>query len=204
MTGLIALQTHNALNLHFSPSVDYDYVLYNGKTKLNADTLKKHPYKWQYAGLEKKAGNNLIYLMYAIFKDSEFGWVKPKKLFARSNNKEIASFVECMTDLDNNWFVEDCQFMKEALEKEGLPSYTLFDEKGMYPRIYTMYRKEEIHLETLLLLDMYVQSVLMKDRSKDVLFWPSEITHLNRVSSLLSLIFNRVDVERAFKNHYLI
>ena len=180
MIGFRAYEMHTALNLHFSGK--YDFFKYGGKTRLKPESFETNQFKWQYANFEKKYEQQLL-MFYLIYKRLDFpGYIPPKALFVHASKLHSKKVYD---GTNSNILVG----IENDLERILKHSSTLFDQDGVYPKLYTMYLNTEIELETLLLIDRYVHRVFTKENSLDIIAWKGIIDHMMMVQPfVLSLI----------------
>lgn len=198
MKGLILFEMHSALNLHFNQKTNYDFFLYHGKTRVNKDTFNRSPFKWQYVGIENKI-DHLLWFMYTSYKDSNWKYITPKKLFLQARywrNKVVHKHPQ---EFMNNIVKNDLQTLRTIYNG----SINIFDVNGLYPNLYNEFKQGTITLESFLLIDSYIKSVCYKDLSQDIVSWPLIIQDLNIARPFVEELFNRLEFNSLFSENYL-
>jgi hypothetical protein len=193
MRGLTALQVHQSLNLHFSKKSPYDCIKYNFKTKASVDTLKQHPNRWQYAGLEKNCVN-VVYALFSVYEENNFQFITPTQLFRKARQYYNTTPDEFLDTVFKNDLI--------YLRKQYDSGPQLFGSTGMYPALYDEYKDGKIHLRTLIILSMFIMDVINTD-SKDIIAWPKFVQHCHKIEGFIALFFDRTTVESLFAEHYL-
>lgn len=181
MVGFRAYEMHTAMNLHFSGK--YDFFKYGGKTRLKPETFEKHQFRWQYANFEKKYEHQLL-MFYLVFKRFDFAGfcVSPKALFVHASKLHSNK----VYDGTNRLLLVG---IENDLERILVHSINIFEQDGLYPKLYTMYQNGDLGLETLLLLDKYVHKVFTPDNSVDIIAWKGIIDQMMLIQPfVLSLI----------------
>jgi len=198
MRGFDLYQTHNAFNLHFNNKNNYRFFDYNGKTRVTEESLKKSPFRWQYAGLEPKI-NHLLWFMYSIYKESDWSYIPPKSLFFKGRTWLQKNQYQHPVDYMNEAVREDLQWLRS----EHAGSTSLFDRQGLYPAVYQHYTQHHITLETLLLIETHIKCVLVNENSEDIVSWPMVINQMKLIQPFVEHMFDRYEFEHMFAKVYL-
>ncbi len=194
MIGFTAYETHTALNLHFNKSASYDFFLYNGKTKMTRETFTRSNFQWQYAALERKI-DNLLLFFYEAYKANGFKYVRPGELFRRTKMAQPR-----IEDYNDN-IVRDLQRMRELYVDNPLD---LVEVGTLYPNVYEAHVYGKISLETALLVDLHVKTVFNTDLSKDIVSWPIIVNDMEKVRPFIDRLFDSEQFIENFSNHYLL
>lgn len=179
--GFNAYQCHQAMNLHFGKS-NYDYFTYNGKTKATKESFAKSKFKWQFISLERKT-EYLLWFYYQCFKFYGFSYVTPQMVFNFSRKNTIPLHSDDAWDI----IISDLKRLKRFYKNQP---QDMFSPSGLYPDIYKRYKKEDLSLETLLLIDLNVAEVFHKDQSSDIIAWPGIIDQMNSVKPFIDTFFD--------------
>ena len=128
-----------ALQRHFT--TDYDYFKYHGKVRGSKESYQKRNDMWSFEKICKIIPeNNRLDFMVANFLENPQCWVK---------NMDIShynSYVACHKNI-TSIFKQDL----ERIQQEG-PAKVMQVTQS-YPKIYDMYIKKDITLETLVILN---------------------------------------------------
>src|SRR5664280_2913502 len=138
MTPFEAYQTYNNLKLHFTQR-SYDYIKYQGKSRLNEGAFDGRPDKIFFQKLAKHK-NAFDYIL-ANMVNSPTTYVK-----------ELAYSEQC-EQVYREWLkkIESITYLvSEDLSKLNRQSFKL--TKNNHPPIFKMYLRKEIMLETLCIL----------------------------------------------------
>lgn len=199
MVGFNAYNTHIALNLHFDTNGgSYDYFKYNGKTRATKDSFKKNPFRWQYAALEQKAGSNLLYYYYLVFKHNDFKYVRAShglfkllKTFSSDYSLDPASHI-------SEQILNDLSRLKSKYSDDYSEMVAVDD---LYPSLYDDYQYDSlIDIETLLLFDSHITSILNPQSSNDVVTWPSILIKMEKVRPFVLQFTDRKHFMDAFNS----
>jgi len=198
MKGFVLYELHTALNLHFNNKNNYDFFLYHGKTRVNEDTLKKSPFRWQYAGVESKL-EHVLWFMYNAYKENEWAYIPPKSLFFKVRNW-----------IKNNKFQHPDDYLKVIVQNDLIwlrqqyqGSTKLFEVNHLYPNLYEDYKNSCITLETVLLIDTHIKSLFTEDTSRDIVSWPLIIKQMEKIQPFVEQLFDRSSFEELFSKVYL-
>ena len=180
MKGFEAYRLAHAVWLHFNTDT-YDLFKYKGKTKVTMDKFKTEPNRWVYEWLETQ---DFPFLLYLNAKQYDFERFAPKthlkaftslvKRFPHKADAHIGTFLE-----------SDLRALKSFVERGSATSHT-------YPIPYQAYVKGLIQIETLILLDAYIEPVLQSHLSSDPIAWPEFLRKCDRVKPF---VFNLLDGE---------
>ena len=155
---------YNALKLHFEQD-SYDAIKYNFKSNIKPQSFFARKDKFFFAKLAKNYGDNLLDYYVANFKngvsyvgdmineDGESNYTKHKKVM-ESLTREFQKDINKLVDMD-------IEFDK------------LFVVEQTHPIIIKLLMREEIHLETVIILDSIIG--FMERESKKItetIIWP--------------------------------
>lgn len=170
-----------AMKLHFKS--DYDYVKYQGKTRLKKDNFLSRKDQVFYDKLARV--KNIKYLLIANLFEKSNIWVghlfnedsleKGKKLQARHESLTYR-FEQDLSKFDT---------LNEALN---------VNKAGDYPLLYNMYKQGEVMPETLLILnDLYKIFDYWDKTIEDKFLWPQEKDRLLNLGSFLLYDRNKMN-----------
>lgn len=196
MKGFSLYQKHLALNLHFNEKSNYDFFRYNGKTRANVDSFVKSKYRWQYVGLENFLSdkNDLQYLYYC-YKVHNFDFISAHSLFDREVKQGFNNFSRKCDQL--TWVESELLDMKKFINGLDMQMHEMFKcaSGDIYPLSYMCLEQNVISMETFLLIDTHIKTVLNNDASIDPLRWPSVVSKLLMIKPFVGMFFNK----RAFR-----
>lgn len=196
MDGYTLYEAHNAFNLHFSKG-GYDYFKYNGKTRLNKESFRKAPTKWQYNALERRL-EHITWFLWLSYKSKGFSYIPPKTLFYSARNNGVLTHAH-PDDYLKSIIKTDLHFLQNKYN-----GTTDFLEKGdLHPSIYEDYTEGEISIETMLLIDCYIVKVFTSDASSDIISWPLVVQRMEKLSPFVELLFDESSFVTMFTREYL-
>lgn len=181
MIGFKAYEMHTALNLHFT--TDYDFFKYGGKTRVTLSSFSKNKFKWQYAAIENKYEKNMLLLFYLVYNKISFEYLSPKSLFYNSSkifNDDISK--EIILNSVRGDFIKHKSKIKN-----------FFDVESIYPLCYSLYLDDELSIETLCLLDAYINKIFIDGVSNDKIFWTDVIKKMNKIQPFILSFINKRD-----------
>jgi len=166
-TGFEAYKLYSAMKLHFT-SKSYDYFRYNGKTNVSQDNFLKNKAKYQFYKLSRKFSLEELrnfYLANFVYGDSS--WVGemtgPEGETAYKKWQKINQSLSYVFQSDI-----------EKLTDEGSPEEMLIVKNGQHPRLLTEVVSGEISIETIVILNSFLNFFPMWDRKiDDDLLWPN-------------------------------
>lgn len=170
MTAYESFCIFNALKLHFT-SESYNYFTYNGKTKTNINVFENRKDKYYFYKLAKtfhdKEEFKLFLISNFISPSSEKIWIG--NFIDESAFDEFKKRKKILQSL-NYVFLEDCKKLFEFNENPN----ELMKTDGDYPQILLMTMQNEIHLETLIIMNNVLNFFdIWNKKIKDNIVWPN-------------------------------
>lgn len=152
MTGFEVYQMYLSLKLHFTKD-DYDYFRFNGKTRVNQESFEKRNDSYFFKKLASKYTKEKI-LEYFVsnFVSDNKGYIKD---IIRPSGETVYSNWKKKQDSFQYLFYQEVNSLLENIE---YPYDKNFDklfvcDRGKHPIILTSYLRNEISLETLIVLN---------------------------------------------------
>lgn len=166
--GFDACTMYLSMKLHFTPGT-YDYHRYHGKVSLKPETYENRNDKWFFHKLAKKYPDapTLEFFLAANFFSRQALWVRDL-LMEESNGVylerlKVKESLEYMIDRDLNVILKECPDFKSSL--------TIKD--GQYPRLLEMAFHDEIHRESLIMLNRVIGFIPVWNRKiSDTIIYP--------------------------------
>ena len=144
--GFEAFAMYHGLKLHFSGN--YDYVKYNGKTNVTKDQFTIRKDKFSFYKLSRKYNREELFGFYvANFLKSSKLWAGD--LLSEDADSEFKLWLKVQQSL-TYIFEQDLNHLFDLVDR---PDDLLKVEDGQYPLLYNQYLQDEIHLETVVILD---------------------------------------------------
>jgi hypothetical protein len=166
-TGFASFALYNALKTHFT-SQSYDYFRYNGKTNVSKETFLKRKDKYSFYKLSRKFSIEELRNFYvANFVYGDSSWVGemtgPEGEVAYKKWQKINQSLSYVFQSDI-----------EKLTDGGSPEEMLIVKNGQHPRLLTEVMSGEISIETIVILNSFLNFFPMWDRKiDDDLLWPN-------------------------------
>ena len=149
MTSFEVYKLFLALKNHFGSS-NYDFFLYNGKTKANARSFSTKKDKYFYERLARRYDRHelLQFFVSCLIKNPD-GWVWDRCRDVRYSENYL-EWKRRKESLTYN-FSED---VKKIVEEEPNFNQLFVCKKGEHPKLFDLYNEGTIALETLLGIDL--------------------------------------------------
>ena len=167
-TGFAAFALYNALKLHFT-SDSYDYLKYNGKTNVTANSFSTRKDKYSFYKLSRKYSLDELKNYYiANFLEHNDKWVGDMTgPVGEENYKKWQKRIHSLTYTFENDIVK-------LLDGVNSPDELLVVKSGEYPKLLTEAMRENIGLETLIILDDIMNFFPMWNKKiSDDIIWPT-------------------------------
>lgn len=167
-TGFAAFALYNALKLHFT-SDSYDYLKYNGKTNVTANSFSTRKDKYSFYKLSRKYNIDELKNYYiANFLEHNDKWVGDMTgPTGEENYKKWQKRIHSLTYTFENDIVE-------LLDEVKTPEELLVVKSGEYPKLLVETMRENIGLETLIILDDIMNFFPMWEKKiDDDIIWPN-------------------------------
>lgn len=161
VTPFQAYCKYNAWKMHFTKP-GYDIIKYNGKIKGDPDKFMLRPDKYFYQKLSKRS--DLDHFVLANMLEEPNIWVGD--LFSDKCEKRYTIWKRRRESLTYN-FTNDLKRMKDVF------SENISISDGEHPHIVLLYRRGEINLETLVIIEDLLNLIPKWDEKiKDNIIWP--------------------------------
>lgn len=163
MTGYEAYRLYVALKNHFNSNT-YDYFRYNGKTRANVKSFEARPDKYFFAKLAKHKDPQ-GYIVANIIEDSANVWVGDlvNEQRAEDNYRKWLKRQESLTYIFSN----DLDKLKENYNDN------LLVEKGDHPFLLKLFIKQQISIETVVVLNEFCNFFRYWNRKiEEDIIWP--------------------------------
>ncbi len=157
---------YNALKLHFETD-GYDAFKYNFKTKVKPQSFFNRRDKYFFAKIGKNYGKDALTYYVANFKEGVSYVGDMVNEVGETNFKNHQKVAQSITRV----FQDDINKLSEINETNfnGL----FMSEEGQQPLIVQLWLQEEIHLETLVILDSILGFMQRESKNiSDTLIWP--------------------------------
>ena len=189
MTGFEAYKLYVSLKQHFSIHNDYNFVKYNGKTRLNgSQSYDSRNDRYFFEALGDKQSKDLLQYFVANFAyhGSDEVWIG--NLHSRESEDVYFKWkkrVQSLSDI----FEEDLKEVKEFLTGRGLEFDRLFDvEDGEHPIIFRFVQQRLIEVESYIIMDKILNfSKRIGKNITDSLIFPTEQYRYDRYAEFLNL-----------------
>jgi hypothetical protein len=167
--GLNAYKTYVAVRNHFKQD-SYDYIKYNGKSRVGADSYLKRNDRYFFAKLQRNLSEHeLVYFFVANFIADESNWSGSLVTINSMNvYNEWKKTIESLSYL----FKQDCLILKEAVDSNGKNFDNLFDCQRSHPPLLKLYLGKHIRVETMVIIDriLHFSKVWSKELEDDIVW----------------------------------
>ena len=158
MNGYDVYKIYHAIKLHFTTK-DYNYFLYDGKTRVSVDSFEKRRDKYNFHKLARKYNeSDIVPFFVSNFLINEKQWSKdlldPE---AHSNFIEWTRITESMTRVFSQ------EISKIASDPKQFNSLFVCPE-GEHPRLLSLYLQKEVSIETMTILQSLLDYLSVWDR----------------------------------------
>jgi hypothetical protein len=158
--GYDAFALYHGLKLHFT--TNYDYVKYNGKISIGKDSFMLRKDKFFFYKLSRKYKEEELrgfYIANLLIKPKI--WVA--ELLSEDCDSEYKVWMRTQQSL--SYIFE--QDLIKAFDTVNNPEELLKVVDGQYPLLYNLYLQEKVHLETIIILNDYMNFLPMWLRKID-------------------------------------
>lgn len=185
-TGYEAFRLFHALKLHFT--TNYDFVKYHGKIKLSKDTFEKRADRFHYYRLSRKyRSEELFRFLLANFLKKDNVWIG--ELFqddAVQCHKKWEQLTQSLSYIFSNE-IETAFNKVENLED------LLIVIDGQYPLLYNLYLRNEVSMETVIILnDILGFFPMWSKKVVDDILFPKFIFVCEKYKPFLSYDLNKM------------
>ena len=158
------------------------------------EAFEKNKNRWQYMGIEKET-KHILFAIFLSFMENDFKYLsfhKLAKIVKKYKNDDPDSFIHTR-------FREDLIFL-ESYYKSNKNS--IFSNGDLYPKIYEHYKKGEISLLTLAILNFNIINFVKVNSSRDIIVWPEFVGTMENIKPLIKLMFNKDPIKTMFHVYY--
>lgn len=157
MTGYEAFSLYNSLKLHFS-SDSYDFFRYNGKSNISIESFENRRDKYHFYKLSRQQDkDDYIQFLVSNFLVNEKCWagdlLQEEAIIAYKNRMAIIQSLGYK-------FQNDCKDLRDSVESPN----DLLKTDGDYPVLLLRTLQKDTHLETLCILNSFMNFLPMWDR----------------------------------------
>ena len=188
MTGFEAYKLYVSLKQHFSIHNDYNFVKYNGKTKLNGCAYESRNDKYFFEAVGNKQKKDLLQYFVANFAyhGSDEVWIGD--LYSKASEDVYFNWKKRVQSL-SYIFEEDLKEVNDFLIVRGLEFDRLFDvEDGEHPIIFRFVQQKMIEVESYIIMDKILNfSKRIGKNITDSLIFPTEQYRYDRYAEFLNL-----------------
>jgi hypothetical protein len=180
MTGYEAFGIYQSLKLHFTQD-SYDFFKYNGKTNVSVNSFENRKDKYHFYKLSRKYTNkeDLTDFIVANLLVSDRLWVGD--LLSEDADVRYKTRQKVLQSL-SYVFENDCRTLFEGQN----PNDILKVEDGDYPVLLRKGLRNEVHTETVCLLNKILNFVPKWDKQiADTIRWPDYRKKLTKYASFL-------------------
>jgi len=164
MDAFEAYKVYVALKNHFT-SKTYDYFKYGGRTKASIKTFEKRPDRYQFHKLAKRKDVVDYLVANFVYDDGSSSWIG-NLLNNGQADKNYSQLVKTRESL-SYIFSNDLDRLDLEFDKNFLV------EEGQHPKLFKLYLRHEITIETLIILDDLVGYMRKWNRRiEDGILWP--------------------------------
>jgi hypothetical protein len=180
MTGYEAYELFQALKRHFTQE-KFDFFKYRGHINTSKEAFENRKDKWHFYKLSRKFGTKqeLTDFLIANFLDNENIWVN--NLLVEEADIRYIEYKKVMQSLAYT-FENDCISLFEDCKDPN----SLLVTNGDYPILLTKALRKEIHIQTLVLLNIILGFVPMWSKTiTDTIRWPNYHMKMLKIASFL-------------------
>ena len=180
MTGYEAYELFQALKRHFTQE-KFDFFKYRGHINTSKEAFENRKDKWHFYKLSRKFGTKqeLTDFLIANFLDNENIWVN--NLLVEEADIRYIEYKKVMQSLAYT-FENDCISLFEDCKDPN----SLLVTNGDYPILLTKALRKEIHIQTLVLLNIVLGFVPMWSKTiTDTIRWPNYHMKMLKIASFL-------------------
>ena len=180
MTGYEAYELFQALKRHFTQE-KFDFFKYRGHINTSKEAFENRKDKWHFYKLSRKFGTKqeLTDFLIANFLDNENIWVN--NLLVEEADIRYIEYKKVMQSLAYT-FENDCISLFEDCKEPN----SLLVTNGDYPILLTKALRKEIHIQTLVLLNIILGFVPMWSKTiTDTIRWPNYHMKMLKIASFL-------------------
>jgi hypothetical protein len=178
--GFEAFAMYQGLKFHFNGN--YDYVKYNGKTKVSKEQFSRRRDKYSFYRLSRKyKKEELLEFYISNFLHDTKIWIFD--LLTEESDERYKKWLKKQQSLAY-MFKEDLNFLFDNVDN---PEELLRVVDGEYPLLYTLHLQGKIQIETIIIMNDFLNFMPMwsKKVSDDIIF-PHFVLKCEKYSSFLN------------------
>lgn len=182
MTGYEAFATYHGLKLHFT-SDSYDYLKYNGKCNISIESFERRRDKYHFYKLSRKFDQDEFReFVISVLLSNETAWAGT---LLEDESADIHRKRTATVQALGYTFKNDCAIIGESGNINSL-----LKTDGEYPELLTMTLQNVISIETLCILNSFMNFLPMwKRKINDDIRWPTVYRKLTKYAPFLK--YNR-------------
>jgi len=180
MKGIEAFNVYNAIRLHFT-SKSYSYFKYNGKTNISPESFHTRNDKYMFHKLARKYTDidDLIDVLVCVFLKKEKLWVGD--LLNDDVDEYLQEFKKTFQSI-SYIFESECKLIFGNVDDPN----KMLTTGGDYPELLKMAMRDEIHIETLCILNKILNFIpRWKSVITDDIVWPKYCMKVEKYSEFL-------------------
>lgn len=184
--GFDVYRTFLAMKQHFS-NEKYDFFKYDGKVNAKESTYQQRNDFYFFESLARKLTPIEVkeYLLsnFVYASDPSKVWIGNIK---RSGKDNWVKWQKQNQNLSYN-FTQDINKLVSLMEKHGYSFNDLFDCTHGHPPLLRLFIKDELSLETVIILDMVLGFVLLWDKRMDDPLWSALSLRIRKYKPFMSI-----------------
>jgi hypothetical protein len=182
MNGYDVYKTYHAIKLHFTTK-DYNFFLYDGKTRVSVDSFEKRRDKYNFHKLARKyTESDIVPFLVSNFINDEKQWSKDLlQPEAHTNYIEWTRITESMTKVFSD------EISKIATNPKEFNSLFICPN-GEHPKLLTLFLQKQISIETMTILQSILDYLAIWDKKiTDTIIYPKIAFKIRKYNSFLTV-----------------
>ena len=181
MNGYDLYCTYQAIKLHFT-SENYNFFLYDGKTRVSVDAFQKRRDKFLFHRLARKyRDDEMVPFLVANFVHSDDNWTKS---LLEDEAEETYRDWKRTTDSMSKIYVEDLQ--KIATKETFNDLFKV--EDGQFPKLLVAFLQKDVTIETMVILNNIFDFIRIWDKKiSDDFIYPKVSRKIRKYGAFLSV-----------------
>ena len=181
MNGYDLYCTYQAIKLHFT-SENYNFFLYDGKTRVSVDAFQKRRDKFLFYRLARKyRDDEMVPFLVANFVHSDDNWTKS---LLEDEAEETYRDWKRTTDSMSKIYVEDLQ--KIATKETFNDLFKV--EDGQFPKLLVAFLQKDVTIETMVILNNIFDFIRIWDKKiSDDFIYPKVSRKIRKYGAFLNV-----------------
>ena len=181
MNGYDLYCTYQAIKLHFT-SENYNFFLYDGKTRVSVDAFQKRRDKFLFHRLSRKyRDDEMVPFLVANFVHSDDNWTKS---LLEDEAEETYRDWKRTTDSMSKIYVEDLQ--KVATKDTFNELFKV--EDGQFPKLLVHFMQNDVTIETMVILNNIFDFIRIWDKKiSDDFIYPKVSRKIRKYGAFLNV-----------------